>query len=118
MATLKTTKTLKGDQFMLKIETLSWSANDLALIKAYGEPTIDVGGTFAYGEAQSFKLPSCNKMIVSDFPVMQVFDGTAFGDAQLRANAWATTIATRLGDAVTALRDLADTFSSVTSTSL
>jgi hypothetical protein len=74
-------------------------------IVAFGEPTVACGGTFEYGDDDSFDLPDNDKSFPSDFPVSESFSLVDYPeDADLRADAWKTAIITRLTDAMKDLR--------------
>ena len=100
--------------FKVTITTEDWSEGDRQLMADYGEPQIDLGGTID-GQAPDyvvFQLPDDYVNVMSDSPFQQGFDSrdTSAATAQDRAIAWKTTMVGRIEQAVTVMRETADTF--------
>ena len=98
---------LDNNIYTVTLKTEDWSENDKQLMQDFGEPQIDLGGSFT---TPTFTLPSRLASIMSDSPFIQAFDFRDYADAEDRADRWATTISSRLVSSVTALRGLSDTF--------
>lgn len=89
------------------------SDGDKRLMKKFGEPEIDMGGTFLSGEDQ-FILPAKKAKIRSDFPFTQTFDSrdTDFAsNTKTKVEAYRDAIVTRFTTAIEDLRASEDTFS-------
>lgn len=96
---------LENNVYRAVIRTEDWSERDVKLMEKFGEPEIDVGGTF--GEYESaFDLPGDYRRIHSESPFAQGFDTRDFDDADERVDVWAAAVVARIRDAVTALRQL------------
>ena len=97
------------------------SQSDKDLITKYGEPLIDVGGTFLAATGNEYTLPSQFIRIVSDLPFTQTFDSTTapFNTATVtKVTQFVTDTLTKIEDAVTTLRANTDTFSGETVTNI
>lgn len=97
------------------------SQSDKDLIKKYGEPEINVGGTFLAGTGNEYVLPDQFIRIVSDMPFTQNFDSTTgtFATATVtKVTQFVTDTLTKIEDAVTTLRANTDTFSGETVTNI
>ena len=105
---IRTFKTLEDDIFRVTIYTQDWSEGDTALITKFGEPEIDLGGSFT--GPPLYTLPTNLVNIKSESPFNQSFDTSDFADAQDRADVWAAEIATRITTAVSTLRTDADDY--------
>lgn len=83
-------------------------------MKKFGEPEIQVGGEYEYGEDDdTFTIPTKTARIRSDFPFTQEFDSTSTDfedDTQVKVEAYRDAIATRFTTALTTLRATPDTF--------
>jgi hypothetical protein len=110
---LRTFKTLDNDIYQATLYTQDWSEADRALMVKFGEPEIDLGGTFDSGET-SFELPHKLERLMTQSPFNQSFDARDAADAQNRAAVWATEIATRISAAVTTMRAETDDYSTET----
>ena len=115
---IRTTYEVINDVFFVKVETLSYSANDLELMTKFGEPTVDAGGTFDYDSNKQFVLTSKMCYINKSFPVTQSFDDTSVPDAEDKADAWGTEMIARITAAVGNLRALSDEFTRQESTTV
>ena len=100
--------TLTDGVYKVSIRTEQWSQLDQQLMAKYGEPEIDLGGSFTGPPA--FDLSSNLVKIMSESPFTQSFDSADYADAEDRANVWAAAISSRLDTAVTDLRTNDDDF--------
>ena len=94
--------------------TLKTTMNDTetAKVARFGPPTVEIGGTFDGGTFDDFTLPTQQKRIPSEFPVVQSFDGTELGQdvAKTRANIWANEMKIRVQNSITEFKALPDDF--------
>lgn len=111
---VKTTKELKNNNYIVKMETLDWPTSDTDLISEFGEPTVEVGGTIPVAGDDPYVLPTKQSLIKSGFPVTQTFDGVAFANAQERADSWKIEVLARITTVMGLLRAKADTFTGET----
>ena len=109
---IRTFKKLDNDVYRVSIYTQDWSEGDKQLMAKYGEPEIDLGGTF--GDSDTFTLDTNLQRVMSDSPFAAAFDFRDNILAQDHANTWASTMTIRITDAVTALREQDDGFSGET----
>ena len=79
---IRTFKQIIGDVFQVTINTEQWSQLDNQLMASYGEPEIDLGGSFTGPPA--FDLPSNFARIKSGSPFIGRFDGDDYVDAEER----------------------------------
>jgi hypothetical protein len=100
--------TLTDDVYNVVLRTEDWSQRDLDLMAKYGEPEVDLGGSFTGPPA--FTLPSNLVKVMSDSPFTQSFDSRDYANAEDRANVWATAVIGRITDAMTTLRANDDEF--------
>lgn len=107
----RTFKSIEGDVYKVSIYTEDWSENDIGQMMRFGEPEIDLGGTFTSGPL-SFTLPTQLVRIRAESPFTVGFDVRDEDDAEERANLWTTTILARLEAAITTLRGQTDDFTS------
>lgn len=108
---IRTFYNLTNDVYQVSIYTQDWSEGDRELMKKFGEPQINVGGSFSN---PTFTLPDSLKNIMSESPFAQRFDLRDAADAKDRANRWATDMATTISDAVTTLRNNSDSYTKET----
>jgi hypothetical protein len=78
------------------------------LMANFGEPEIDLGGSFTGPPA--YDLPSNLARIMSESPFTQSFDERDHADAKDRANVWGDEMVDRIEAAVIALRALSDDY--------
>jgi len=104
---------LTNDVYRISIYTEDWSEGDNELMQKYGEPQIDLGGTFT-GTTPNFTLNNVLKNIKSESPFGQGFDIRDSEYAKDRANAWAAELAVRINDAVDTLRENTDSYTKET----
>lgn len=108
---IRTFYSLVNDVYAISVNTEDWSEGDRKLMEKYGQPQIDLGGTFGTGPGE-FELPNRLVNILSDSPFTQSFDARDYpATAEDMADTWAAEIATRIQSAVTALRANVDGYS-------
>lgn len=101
-------KTILDNKFSAKIAT---SVNDTEkeLISKFGEPTINVGGSFT--GPPSFSEPNSYRKIVNGFPWTFKKDGDADSESQEKVEVWAEEIEDRLTTEIATLKGKTDDFS-------
>lgn len=99
---------LVNNVYKVSIYTEAWSEGDKNLMSNFGEPEIDLGGSFTGPPA--FDLPNNLVRVMSEVPFTQSFDGGDYADADDRANVWGTKVSSRIVAAITTLRANADDF--------
>lgn len=104
---IKLYKSVENNKYLTKIIT---EANDvdLSLSKKFGEPTVDVGGSFTGPPA--FTEPTQFRKIFTGFPYTFTKDGTADAQAKEKSIVWGDTMEQRLQDTINALRNQVDDF--------
>jgi hypothetical protein len=104
-------KKLDNGVYQISVHTTDWSESDKALMVKYGEPTIDLGGSFV-GETPYLEYVLSTKLvlIMSESPFTQRFDSRDAIDADDRATLWKTTIVERITYELLNLRAHDDTF--------
>ena len=115
MALLRVYQAITNDVWQLTFinDPIELSDTDKKLMQKFGEPEINVGGTFLSGEDQ-FVLPNQYVKIRADFPFTQTFDATTVPfntDTQTKVIGYRDAIVAAFTTALTNLRDNADTFS-------
>lgn len=115
MAKLRIFKSIENSVYTVIFENdpASLSQQDAQLMQKYGEPEINLGGTFLYSTADEFTLPDEYAKVRSDFPVRREFDSRAAPfdtDTDTKVNGYITEITTRFEDAFTTLRAHVDAF--------
>jgi hypothetical protein len=95
--------------YRVTLYTEDWSQADQELMAKFGEPEIDVGGSFTGPPA--YTLDTNLVRIMSESPFTQGFDSSDYADAQDRAEVWKDEVSTRISTAVATLRGNADNFS-------
>ena len=114
MAILRVFQSIENDVWKLTFvnDPLELSETDKKLMQKFGEPEIDMGGSFGSG-GDAFTLPHNYARIRSDFPFTQIFDSTATPfntDTQTKVLAYRDAIVTSFTTALTTLRETTDTF--------
>lgn len=106
---------LSNDVYRASVYTEDWSQADTDLMVKYGEPQIDLGGSF-HDVHVVFTLPTVLKNIKSESPFAQQFDARDSDPetAKARAECWATEIGSRITTAVGTLRGNDDDYSGET----
>lgn len=116
MMKIRTFKNLEDNVYRVSIQTEDWSERDMRLMEKYGEPEIDIGGTFldengsGSGDDFTFTLDSKLYGVKTGSPFSYGFDARDYADAETRALLWATTLISRITDAMTTLRANDDGF--------
>lgn len=108
MAKLRVFKTIENDVYIMRFENdpVALSQQDKMLMQRFGEPTINVGGTFGT-TPNDFTFPDEYVRIRSDFPYTRTFDskGTPFDtNILVKTASYETAITTAFTDAFTTLR--------------
>lgn len=103
---------LEGGIYQITIKTEDWSENDKLLMQRFGEPTVELGGTFMSETVPylEFTLPASSARIMTESPFTSRFDFRDNADAEDRANLWKTEATSRITDAVAELRANEDAF--------
>ena len=115
MAKLRTFKSIENDIYVVRFEhDLEALANtDKELMQKFGEPEIDLGGTFLASTGNEYTLPTEFVKIRSGFPIRKEFDSRTVPfdtNTLTKVNAYKDEIQTRFTNAFTALRSNSDTF--------
>jgi hypothetical protein len=114
MAKLRVQQQIVNDnfKFLFTIDPESISDTDYLLVRKFGQPSIDFGGSFTNG-TQMYTMPSNYYDFPNDFPVCISFSGTVPFDVTVEANLdlYRTTMVTRITSAITTLRSTTDNFS-------
>ena len=106
-------KFIEGDIYKARIATSDWSQIELQKMASFGEPQIDLGGSFTGPPA--FTLPDVNVAINSGSPFLGSFDVRDYPTtAEDSANVWAAEIVVRLKAAIAALRAMDDNYTDET----
>lgn len=125
MAKLRVFKSIENNNYVVIFvnDPNSLSSSDVEAMQKFGEPEINMGGTFLATTANEFVLPSKFARIRADFPQRVEFDSTSDGfrtNTVIKVTAYATEIASRfqkafvnptpaMGESL-GLRDLNDAF--------
>lgn len=119
---IRTFKYISDQKYFVEIRTEDFSEGDLVLMQKFGEPEINVGGLYGAedGPTSTWIAPDRYVRVRQGFqPFSAFFDQRNYGtEADDRANALLSTITTRITDAMTVLRAMADEFSSETITNV
>ncbi len=94
--------------YKVVLRTETFSELDQQLMAKYGEPEIDLGGSFTGPPA--YDLSSDLRRLRSESPFTMKFDIDDYVDADDRATVWATEMSTRITAAMATLRANSDTF--------
>lgn len=106
-------KSIENDVYQVLIQTEEFTEKEQQLMQEFGEPEINIGGTFLDATANEFTLPDSYVKIRSDFPYTQKFDSrdAAFStNTSVKANAWKDAILDSINDSVTTLLATNDGF--------
>ena len=104
---LRTFKEVTDNVFKSSLSTEDWSQADKELMARFGEPEVDLGGSFT---PPVYTLPANLVRVMTESPFTETFDKRDNADAETRADTWASTIRDRINTALTTLRALSDTF--------
>jgi len=115
-------KSIKDGKYCVNVITEDFSQDKevQGMIK-YGEPEVNVGGTYGDNGAVdpdpliSYTMPDNIELLKTSFNektsgFTMVFDTRDYNDAEKRADEWADTIASRIEVAILALRAKMDSF--------
>ena len=120
-ALLKIKRYIENDvwKLMFSLDAVSLSENDKELIRKFGEPEINIGGTYLTGDPEEYTLQDKYLRVRTDLPYIQEFDAKSLDfpsqvEAQLAAQAQAlafqTSFVTNYEAAFIILRATGDTF--------
>ena len=109
MAKLRIFSYLQNEVYTLRFENdaAAISEEDKQLMNDFGEPEINIGGTFLSGTANEYTLPDAYLKIRSGFPFVQEFDAkssTFATNTLTKVEAYKTDITSRFTSAFTTLR--------------
>ncbi len=115
MAKLRVYQSIENEVYRLRFENdaSALAQQDLMLMEKFGEPEINIGGTFLEETEDSFILPDQYVKVRSGFPFLQEFDSRSDPFATntvVKVTAYRDELRTRFSDAFTALRANGDTF--------
>jgi hypothetical protein len=120
MATLlRIKRSIENDvwKIVFSLDLAALSESDKELMRKFGEPTINAGGTFVdptVPSAFNFTLPDKIILVRTEMPYTQTFDSKSpdfLVATQAKALVYENTFITRYQQAFTTLRSLTDTFS-------
>ena len=115
-ALLKIKRVIENDIFKLtfSLDINSLSESDKDLIRKFGEPQINIGGTYLADTDNEYTLPDKFLRVRSDLPYIQEFDAKSntmgFSSSQAQATAFHDEFVARYQTAFTELRSNPDTF--------
>lgn len=114
-------KSIQDGLYTVRLVTEEWSQEDMRMMTNFGQPTVDLGGTFdGVDELGSpppdalpdvtYTLPTRVVGVKTDSPFEQAFDIRDYADAEDRARLWQLVVTERIATAVVTMRSQADTF--------
>ena len=115
-ALLKIKRTIENDifKFNFSLDIPSLAEADKELIRKFGEPSINIGGTYLEDTENEYTLPDKYIRIRTDLPYTQEFDAKSneigFVSSKAQAMAFEESFVIKFEDAFTALRSNTDTF--------
>lgn len=114
MALLRVFQSIENDLWQLTFvnDPNELSDTDKRLMQKFGEPEIQMGGSFLSG-GDAFTMPMKTARIRTDFPISITFDATAAPfntDTQTKVIGYRDAIVTEFTTALTTLRTIPDTF--------
>jgi hypothetical protein len=114
-ALLQVTRGINNDvwQITFTLDSANLSESDKQLIAKFGEPTINVGGTFLINTADTYSLPDQYIRVRTDLPFTQTFDATTSPfntNTQVKAQAFQDAFVANYTAAFVTLRATPDTF--------
>lgn len=107
-------------KIVFSLDVASLSENDKQLISKFGEPEINIGGTYLASTPDEYILQDKYLRVRTDLPFVQEFDAKSLTrdnqaaaqvSAQAQAVAFQTAFVANYEDAFNTLRTTADTFS-------
>lgn len=114
-ALLKIKRSIENDVWKINfsLDVASLSENDKDLIRKFGEPQINIGGTFLAESINEYVLPDKYVRVRSDLPFTQEFDSKSPDfetNVQIKAVAFQDNFVGLYEDAFVTLRDTEDAF--------
>lgn len=114
-ALLKIKRVIENDIFKItfSLDNEKLPESDKELLRKFGEPSIDIGGTYTPSAGTSFTLPAKFIKVKSDLPHTQEFDSKSADystNTKEKALKFQETFITKYNAAFAALRAKADTF--------
>lgn len=114
-ALLKIKRVIENDIFKItfSLDNEKLPESDKELLRKFGEPSIDIGGTYTPSVGTSFTLPAKFIKVKSDLPHTQEFDSKSADystNTKEKALKFQETFITKYNAAFAALRAKADTF--------
>lgn len=114
-ALLKIKRTIENDIWKINfsVDVLSLSENDKDLMRKFGEPQINIGGTYLAETLNEYTLPDKYIRVRSDLPYTQEFDSKSpdfESNTQIKAVAFQDAFTEAYEIAFIDLRTNADTF--------
>lgn len=117
MSLIRVFQTIDNDVWSVTfvVDPSHLSEGDKKLMRQFGEPEVEMGGTFLASTDNEFTLPTKKARLRSDFPFTESFDSR---DADFEENTktkvegYRAAIVTRMTTAFTTLRAQEDTFTS------
>lgn len=116
MALLRVYQSIDNDVWKLNFvnDPNQLSEGDKKAMRQYGEPEIEMGGTFLDNTINEFTLPLKKVRVRSDLPYTEEFDSRDElfeTNTQVKVLAYRDEIVSRFTSAFTTLRAISDTFS-------
>jgi len=105
-------KYIEGDVFKVDIRATDYSQVELEKMASFGEPEINLGGTFV--GPPPYTLADSYAKIKTGVPFLAAFDVRDHADAEDRADVWAAAIVVRLKAEITTLRATIDSYTGET----
>jgi hypothetical protein len=109
---LRIINSIVDESYQVRMVLKDFSAADLERAAKFGNPTVELGGSF--DDTATYDLPAREVELREGSELFQEFDLNDHVDAKARANTWSAEIQTRLDAALTAWRALDDDFTSDT----
>ncbi len=109
---IRSFKSVTNGVYRVIIRVEDVSQQDEQLMLQYGQPVVDLGGTFSpVAPAPQFTLPTrLARILAGDYVFRQEFDIRDTEFAAADANAWHTEVVDRITEAMITLRANTDTF--------
>lgn len=94
----------------VRINTEDWSEGDLDAMRSFGEPSVDLGGSFTSSGCVEFERPHAIQRVKTDSPFVAKFDSRDYDDPVGMALAWKSEVSARIAKAVRDLRSIKNNF--------
>lgn len=104
---IESTIRLVGNVYNVEIDlaTDGFTPTEQEVVEQFGEPLVDIGGSFTDGGSLSYTLTSEDRRFPSQFPIKVQFSRVDYpDDAAERAGVYRSTLITRITAAITTLR--------------